>query len=96
MIRGVQEALMWSIYNNNDYYYNKIKRTQQKIEALCFNRFFLHDHYSYAYTLAQLKLHTFCNMKYHFDALFLIQIYLCSKFCPLLETVGFRVLLGIS
>jgi hypothetical protein len=45
---------------------------------------------SSSYGLEYLKLHTICNRTYHLDVL-LIQVYLGSKFSPLLETVGLRV-----
>jgi hypothetical protein len=39
-----------------------------------------------------IKLHTLPKRRDHFNALFLIQVYLGSKFCPsVLETVGLRV-----
>jgi hypothetical protein len=42
--------------------------------------------------LEHLKLHTLRKRRYHLDALFLIQVYLGSKFCPsVLETVGLHV-----
>jgi hypothetical protein len=37
------------------------------------------------------KFHTLRKRRYHLDALFLIQVYLGSKFCPsVLETDGLR------
>jgi hypothetical protein len=71
---------------------NKLECIQHKFVAVCFNNFFPHVHYSYAYGLEHLKLHTLHKRRYHLDALFLIQVYLGSIFCPLSETV----LLGMS
>jgi hypothetical protein len=71
---------------------NKLECIQQEFSAICFNNFFPYVHYSYAYALEHLKLHTSHKRRYHLDALFLIQVYLGSIFCPLLETV----LLGMS
>jgi hypothetical protein len=68
---------------------NKLECIQLKSAALYFNRFFHHIHYSCAYALEQLKLYTLYKRRYHLGVLFLIQIYLVSKFCTsLLETVG--------
>jgi hypothetical protein len=70
---------------------NKLERIQQKFAAL-YNRFLPHVHYIYSNALEYLKLHTLRKRRYHLDALFLIQVYLGSKFCPsVLETVGLRV-----
>jgi hypothetical protein len=35
----------------------KLKRAQHKFAALCFNRFFLHVHYRFSYSLEHLKFH---------------------------------------
>jgi hypothetical protein len=64
---------------------------QQKFTALCFNCFFPHVHCSYSYASEQLKLHSLHEQRYNLDALYFIHIYLWSKFCPLLETVGLQV-----
>jgi hypothetical protein len=54
--------------------------------------FFSHLPYSYANVLNYLKFHTLSDRRCHLDALFLLNIYSGSKFCPtLLETVGLRV-----
>jgi hypothetical protein len=71
---------------------NKLERIQQKFEAPCYNRFLPHVHCSHANALEYLKLHTLCKRRYHFDALFRIQVYCGLKYCPsLLEVVGLRV-----
>jgi hypothetical protein len=62
---------------------------QQKFAALCFNRFF--PHVRYAHALEQLILHTFHKRRYPLDALCLIRVYLGSKLCLLLESVGLRI-----
>jgi hypothetical protein len=60
--------------------------------ALCFNRFFPQVHYCNSLALEELKLHTLRMRRHRLDALFLIQVYLCSKFCPSdLEIVALRV-----
>jgi hypothetical protein len=42
--------------------------------------------------LEQLKLHTLCDWRYHFDEFFHIKVYLGSNFYPsLLETFGLQV-----
>jgi hypothetical protein len=43
------------------------------------------------YRVQQLKLHNLCKRRYHLESPSLLQVYLGSKFCPLLETVGLRV-----
>jgi hypothetical protein len=70
---------------------NKFVRIQQKFSALCFNRFFPHVHYSYAYTSEYLRLRLtygdaspLCSLPY--------SDLLAYKFCiSLSETVGVRV-----
>jgi hypothetical protein len=70
---------------------NKLERIPQRFAAL-YNRFLPHVHYIYSNALEHLKLHTLRKRRYHLDALFLIQVYLGSKFClSVLETVGLRV-----
>jgi hypothetical protein len=65
---------------------------EQKVAALCFNRFFPHVYYCYSLALEELKFHTLRVRRHRFDALFLTQAYLGSKFCPsVLEIVGLRV-----
>jgi hypothetical protein len=83
-------SVVWnSIMSTNA---NKLECIQQRFVALCFNRFFPQAHYSYSLALEELKLHTLCMTRQHLDALFLIQVYLGSKFCPsVLEIVGPRV-----
>jgi hypothetical protein len=54
--------------------------------------YYYHHYYYYSNALEYLKLHTLGKRRNHLDALFLIQVYLGSKFCPsVLETVGLRV-----
>jgi hypothetical protein len=70
----------------------KLERIQHKFAALCLKRVVPQVDYSYDLALEQLKLHTLRKRRYHFDALFLTQLYRGSKFCPsVLETVGLRV-----
>jgi hypothetical protein len=62
---------------------------------LCFNHFFPKVHYSYSLASEELKLHTLRVRWHHLVALFLIQVYLGSKFCPsVLEIAVFEFLLG--
>jgi hypothetical protein len=69
-----------------------MESTQQKFAAHNFNHVFHHVHYSYAYVLQQLKLHTLRARGYHFDALFLYQAYIGSKFSSsLLKSASVRV-----
>jgi hypothetical protein len=43
------------------------------------------------YRVQQLKLHNLRKRRQHLESLPLLQVYLGSKFYPLLETVGLRV-----
>jgi hypothetical protein len=71
---------------------NKMEHIQQKFAALCYNHFLPRVHYSYANALEYLKLRTLRKMRYHLDALFLVQVYRGLKYCPsLLEAVGLQV-----
>jgi hypothetical protein len=45
---------------------------------VCFNGFFIHVRYTYAYALEQTKLHTSRKRRYHTDELLLIQVYISS------------------
>jgi hypothetical protein len=54
---------------------NKLERILQKFEALCYNRFLPRVYYENANALERL-----CKSRYHFDALFLIQIYFGFEF----------------
>jgi hypothetical protein len=63
---------------------NKMEGIKQNLSVLCFNRFFSRVLYSYGYVVEQLKLHSLHKRKCHPETLFLIQIYLGSKFCPFL------------
>jgi hypothetical protein len=66
--------------------------SSQKFAALCYNRFLPQVQYTYSNAPEHLKLLSLRKRRDHNDALFLIQVYLGSKFCPsVLETVGLRV-----
>jgi hypothetical protein len=83
-------SVVWNSVTTADA--NKLERIQQKFAALCYNRFLPQVHYTYSNALEHLKLHTLHERRDHLNALFLIQVYLGSKFCPsVLETVGLRV-----
>ncbi|PNF34240.1 hypothetical protein B7P43_G17496 [Cryptotermes secundus] len=83
-------SVVWNSITSTDA--NKLERIQQKFTALCFKRFFPQVGYCYDFALEQLKLHTLHKRRYHLDALFLIQVYRGSVFCPsALEIVGLRV-----
>jgi hypothetical protein len=83
-------SVVWNCITTTDA--NKLERIQQKFAALCYNSFLPQVHYTYSNALECLKLHTLRKRRYHLDALFLIQVYLGSKFCPsVLETVGLCV-----
>jgi hypothetical protein len=80
-------SVVWNSIMSTDA--NKLERIQQRFAALCFNRFFPQVHFSYSLALEELKLHILRMTKYRFDVLFLIQVYLCSKFClSVLEIVN--------
>ncbi|PNF20040.1 hypothetical protein B7P43_G05817 [Cryptotermes secundus] len=84
------ESVVWNSITSTDA--NKLERIQQRFAALCFKRFFPQVHYNYSLALEELKLHTLCTRRHRLDALFLIQVYFGSKFCPsALEIVGLRV-----
>jgi hypothetical protein len=71
---------------------SKLGRIQRKFVSLCHRRFFSHLPYSYANVLSYLKFHTLSDGRCHLDALFLLNVFSGSKFCPTrLETVGLRV-----
>jgi hypothetical protein len=54
--------------------------------------FFPKVHYNYSLASEELKLHTLSVRRHRLDALFLIQVYLDSKFSPsVLEIAGLRV-----
>ncbi|PNF32147.1 hypothetical protein B7P43_G02842 [Cryptotermes secundus] len=83
-------SVVWNSITSTDA--NKLERIQQRFAALCFKRFFPKVHYNYSLALEELKLHTLCTRRHRLDALFLIQVYFGSKFCPsALEIVGLRV-----
>jgi hypothetical protein len=82
--------VVWNFITTTDA--NKLERIQQKFAALCYYRFLPQVYYTYANALEYLKLQTLRKRRYHLDALFLIQVYLGSKFCPsVLKTVGLCV-----
>jgi hypothetical protein len=84
-------SFVWNSVTTTDA--NKVERIQQKFAALCYNRFLPQVYYTYSNALEHLKLHSLRKRRDHLEALFLIQVYLDSKFCPsVLETVGLRVL----
>jgi hypothetical protein len=67
------------------------------IANLYFNRFFPQVHYNYSLAFEQLRSQTSRLRRHRLDALFFIQVYLGSQFCPpVFETVGLRTLLGAS
>jgi hypothetical protein len=83
-------SVAWNSVTSTDA--KKLERIQQKFAALCFKRFFPQVHYRYSLALAELQLHTLRMRRLRFDALFLVQIYLGSKFRPsVLEIAGLRV-----
>jgi hypothetical protein len=83
-------SVVWNSVTTTDA--NKLERIQQKFAVLCYNRFLPRVHYTYSNALEHLKLHTLRKRRYHPGVLFLIHVYLGSKFCPsVLETVGLRV-----
>jgi hypothetical protein len=83
-------SVAWNSITSTDA--SKVERIQRKFVSLCHRRFFSHLPYSYANVLNYLKFHTLGDRRCHLDALFLLNVYNSSKFCPiLLETVGFRV-----
>jgi hypothetical protein len=90
VISKLEYTSVWNSIMSTDA--NKLESIQKTPAALCFNPFFPHVHCSYDYALVQFKLHTQCKRRHHLDTLFLIQVYLGSKFCTsLLETIGLGV-----
>jgi hypothetical protein len=74
---------------------NKLERIQRKFAALCHKRFFQDVEYHYDNISEKLNLHTLHIRRRHFGALFLINVFCGTKYCPsVLKTVGIRVLLG--
>jgi hypothetical protein len=70
---------------------SKLERIQRRFAALCLIDFSL-TFITVLFALEQLKLHTLRMRRQHLDALFFIQVYRGSKFCPsVLENVGLRV-----
>jgi hypothetical protein len=71
---------------------SKLERFQQRFAFVCFNHFFPQVHYCYSLALEDLKLHILHTRRHRLDELFLIQVFLGSKFWPsVLEIVGHRV-----
>jgi hypothetical protein len=67
---------------------------RQKFVAFCFKRSLPQGHYS---LLQTIKIARLSKRMYRLDALFLVQIQFCTKFCPyVLETAVFEFLFGIS
>jgi hypothetical protein len=71
---------------------NKLERMQKKVATLCHKRFFCDIEYHYDITLEKLNLQTLHIRRHHINALFLINAFCGTKYCPsVLETVGLRV-----
>jgi hypothetical protein len=82
-------SVAWNSITSTDA--SKLERIQRKFVSLCHRRFFSHLPYSYV-ALNHLEFHTLSDRRCHLDALFLLNVYNGSKFCPtLLETFGLRV-----
>jgi hypothetical protein len=65
---------------------------QRKFAALCHRRFFQDVEYHYDIIFKKVNLETLHMRRRHFDALFLINAFFGTKYCPsVLETVGLRV-----
>jgi hypothetical protein len=88
-IGHIYASVFWNSITSTDA--NELKRIQQRFAALCFNRFFPQVHYSYSLAFENLRLHTLLMRRHHLDTMFLIQVYLCFKFCPVSEIAGLRV-----
>jgi hypothetical protein len=70
----------------------RVERIQRRFADRCFNRYFPPPpYYNYAYASEYLTLHTSRTRRYHLDALFLTEAYLCSKYFPFrFEAVDLR------
>lgn len=68
--------------------YQRTERMQDKQAAPCLNSFFPHVHFNISYALEHVKLHTLSKRMLRLDTMILNQVYLGSKICPLLETLG--------
>jgi hypothetical protein len=67
---------------------NKLERVQRKFAALCHKRFFQDVEYHYDIILGKLNLQTLHIRRRHFDALFLMNAFCGTNYCPsVLETV---------
>jgi hypothetical protein len=91
LVKKIEYAsVVWNSITSTDV--NKLERIQQGFAALCFNRFFPQFHYCYPLALEEVKLRTLLMRRHRLDALFLIQVYLGSKFWPsVLEIAGLPV-----
>jgi hypothetical protein len=71
---------------------NKLERVQRKFAALCHNRFFQDAEHHHDNILEKLALQALHIRRRHFDAVFLINAFTGTKYCPsVLEAVGIRV-----
>jgi hypothetical protein len=73
-------SVVWNSIKNTDA--NKVERIQRQFAALCHNRFFQEVGYHYINILDKLNLQTLHVRRRHIDALFLINIFRGTKFCP--------------
>jgi hypothetical protein len=82
-------SIVWNSITNTDS--NKLERIQRKFAALCHNRSFQDVYYHYNNILDKLNLQTLHVRRRHIDALFLINVFRGTKFCPsVLQAVGLR------
>jgi hypothetical protein len=58
---------------------NTVVGMEHKFPALCFTYLYPHIHYSYSAVSGQLKLHTLRKIKYHLNALLLIQVHMSTN-----------------
>jgi hypothetical protein len=69
---------------------NKLERVRKKIAVICHNFFYIEYHYDII--SEKLNLQTLRIRRRQIDALFLINAFCGTKYCPsVLETVGLRV-----
>jgi hypothetical protein len=72
-----------------------LRDKQRKFAALCYDRLLQDMEYHCDNLLERLNLLTLHNRPLHFDALFLMNICIGTKYCPsVLETVDVGFLLG--
>jgi hypothetical protein len=74
-------SVVWNSITNT--YSSKLEHIQRKFAALCHSRFFQDVDYHYINILDKLNLHTLHVKRRHTDALFLINVFRGTKFCPL-------------